>query len=76
MKENKEEKIEEVKEEKTNKKEKKEEFVRGTEYYIVKIDDTLKSIAKKYKTTVDKLKELNNISDDNDIFAGNQLKVK
>ena len=47
-----------------------------TQYYIIRWGDTLTSIAKKYDTTVEKLCELNGISDPNLIFAGNQLKVR
>jgi LysM repeat protein len=47
-----------------------------SQYYIIRWGDTLTSIAKKYDTTVEKLCELNGISDPNLIFAGNQLKVR
>lgn len=47
-----------------------------SQYYIFRWGDTLTSIAKKYDTTVEKLCELNGISDPNLIFAGNQLKVR
>ena len=37
-------------------------IVPDEEYYTVKAGDTLYSIAKKYNLTVDKLKEINNLS--------------
>lgn len=43
--------------------------------YIIKSGDTLSGIAKKYKTTVDKLKAANGISDQNKIIAGNKLRI-
>jgi LysM repeat protein len=42
--------------------------------YLVKKGDTLYSIAKKYKTTVNKLKKINNLSN-NTIFPGQILKI-
>lgn len=45
-------------------------------YYIVKKGDTLSGIAKKYKTTVDKLVKLNNIKNKNLIYVGQKLRVK
>lgn len=44
--------------------------------YTVKKGDTLTSIAKKYKTTVNKLVKLNNIKNKNLIYPGQKLKVK
>lgn len=43
--------------------------------YTVKKGDTLTAIAKKYKTTVAKLKKINGIKDVNKIFVGQVLKV-
>lgn len=43
--------------------------------HVVKKGDTLLSISKKYKTTVDRLKRLNKLTNDN-IKVGQQLKVK
>lgn len=45
-----------------------------TNYYVVKKGDTLYSIAKKYGTTVDKLKDLNNLSSNN-LSIGQKLLV-
>lgn len=47
----------------------------STDYYIVKSGDTLWDIARRYKTTVNKLKEINNLSTNN-IKIGQVLKVK
>ena len=44
-------------------------------YYIVKSGDTLYSIAKKYNTTVDEIKKLNNLKSDN-LSIGMELKIK
>ena len=41
--------------------------------YIVKKGDTLWSIAKKYKTTVSKIANVNNINDENKIDVGQKL---
>ncbi|MDH6363397.1 D-gamma-glutamyl-meso-diaminopimelic acid endopeptidase CwlS [Enterococcus sp. PF1-24] len=49
--------------------------VNGEEKYKVKSGDTLYSIAKKHDLTVDKLKELNNLTSD-DIQIDQELKVK
>jgi len=46
---------------------------KGIIIYYPKTDDTLWKIAKKYSTTVDKLKTINNITDSNIIIAGNPL---
>ena len=46
------------------------------EYYTVQKGDTLTKIAKKFKTTVDWLVEVNNIKDPNKIYAGQILRVK
>ena len=45
-------------------------------FYTVKSGDTLTGIARKYKTTAKKLKELNNIKDANKIKVGQVLKIK
>jgi LysM repeat protein len=50
-------------------------FVSGTEYYTVLKGDSLWSIAKKFNTTVDKLKTLNNLSS-NLLNVGQKLIVK
>ena len=47
-----------------------------TTYYTIKKGDTLTAIAKKYGTTVAKLKKLNNIPNANKIYAGQKLKIK
>ena len=46
------------------------------EYYLVRWGDNLTNIAKKYNTTVENLVKLNNISNPNLIFAGNQIRVR
>ena len=51
------------------------EEVTGKNYYIVKSGDTLYSIAKKYNTTVDEIKKLNNLKSDN-LSIGMELKIK
>ena len=43
--------------------------------YTVKAGDTLSAIAKKYKTTVKKLVEVNGIKDKNKIYAGQKIKI-
>ncbi|BBF45090.1 phage lysin, endo-beta-N-acetylglucosaminidase [Lachnospiraceae bacterium KM106-2] len=48
----------------------------GNVYYIVKKGDTLSGIAKKYKTSVDKLVTLNKIKDKNKICVDQKLRVK
>ena len=45
-------------------------------YYTIKKGDTLTAIAKKYGTTVAKLKKLNNIPNANKIYAGQKIRVK
>lgn len=45
-------------------------------YYKVKKGDTLSAIAKKYKTTVNKLVKLNNIKNKNLIYPGQKIRVK
>lgn len=45
-------------------------------YYVVKKGDTLTSIAKKYKTTVNQLVKWNNIKNPNIIEVGQKLRVK
>lgn len=47
-----------------------------TNTYTVVKGDNLTKIAKKYKTTVKKLVELNNIKDANKIYVGQKIKVK
>ena len=51
------------------------EEVTEKNYYIVKSGDTLYSIAKKYNTTVDEIKKLNNLKSDN-LSIGMELKIK
>lgn len=46
------------------------------EFYIIRSGDTLTGIARKYGTTVQKLCELNGITNPDLIFAGNQIRVK
>lgn len=48
----------------------------AAEYYTVKSGDTLTGIAKKYKTTVDQLVKINNITNPNLIKTGQKLRVK
>lgn len=43
--------------------------------YIVKKDDNLTKIAKRYGTTVNNLVKLNNIADPNKIYVGQRLKI-
>ena len=50
-------------------------LVSGDYYKVVK-GDTLASIAKKFKTTVARLKELNEIVNINNIYVGQAIKVK
>lgn len=45
-------------------------------FYTVKSGDTLTAIARKYKTTAKKLKELNNLKDANKINVGQVLRIK
>lgn len=45
-------------------------------FYTVKSGDTLTVIARKYKTTAKKLKELNNLKDANKINVGQVLRIK
>ena len=51
------------------------EEVTEKNYYIVKSGDTLYSIAKKYNTTIDEIKKLNNLKSDN-LSIGMELKIK
>ena len=51
------------------------EEVTEKNYYIVKSGDTLYSIAKKYNTTVDEIKKLNNLKSNN-LSIGMELKIK
>ena len=46
------------------------------EYYIVKKNDTLSGIAKKYNTTINKLLSLNNIKNKNLIYVGQKIRIK
>lgn len=54
----------------------KEEKVNSPEYYVVKHGDTLKTIAKQFKTTEEELIKINNNINPSSIFASNQLRVK
>lgn len=45
-------------------------------YHTVKAGDNLTSIAKKYKTTVDKIVKLNKIKNINMIYPGEKLRIK
>lgn len=58
------------------KQEKPKKTTSTTEIYIVKSGDTLSGIAKKYKTTVKKLAELNKIKDVNKIYVGQKIKLR
>ena len=51
------------------------EEVTEKNYYIAKSGDTLYSIAKKYNTTIDEIKKLNNLKSDN-LSIGMELKIK
>lgn len=46
------------------------------EYYVIQKGDTLTAIARKYGTTINKLKALNNIKNANKIYAGQKIKIK
>ena len=46
------------------------------EYYTIKKGDTLTAIAKKYGTTINKLKTLNSIKNANMIYAGQKIRIK
>jgi len=48
----------------------------NTTIYVIKYGDTLSSIAAKFNTTVEKLVELNNISNPNLIYAGRTLIIE
>lgn len=48
----------------------------ANEYYIVKSDDTLSGIAKKYGTTYQNLAKINGISNPNKIYEGQKIRVK
>ena len=50
--------------------------VESPEYYIVQTGDTLTAIARKFGTTVNKLKKLNNIANANLIYTGQKIKVR
>ena len=63
-------------ENKQEKQEKPKKTTSTTEIYIVKSGDTLSGIAKKYKTTVKKLAELNKIKDVNKIYVGQKIKLR
>lgn len=45
-------------------------------YYAVKRGDTLSAIASKYRTTYQKLAQMNGISDPNKIYVGQKIRVK
>ena len=47
----------------------------GTSYYTVKSGDTLSGIAAKYNTTYTTLAKVNNISNANEIYVGQTLKI-
>ncbi|KYC67158.1 GH25 family lysozyme [Heyndrickxia coagulans] len=47
-----------------------------TKYYAVKKGDTVSAIAKKYSTTVAKVKALNKLANANRIYVGQKLRVK
>ena len=49
--------------------------VTRAEYYTIQKGDTLTAIAKKYKTTVEKLVEVNGIKNKNHIYAGTKIKI-
>lgn len=49
---------------------------KSEEYYIVKSGDTLSSIAKKYKVSINQLVSWNKIKNPNLIFVGQKIKVK
>lgn len=49
--------------------------VQRAEYYTIQKGDTLTAIAKKYKTTVEKLAEVNGIKNKNRIYAGTKIKI-
>lgn len=46
------------------------------EVYTVRSGDTLGGIAKKYKTTIAKLQQVNNIKNANRIYVGQKIKIK
>ena len=50
--------------------------VESPEYYTVQTGDTLTAIARKFGTTVNKLKNLNNIANANLIYTGQKIKVR
>lgn len=53
------------------------DLARGTIIiYTVKLNDTLQSIADKFNSTIESIKTLNNITDENSIKVGDQLKVR
>ncbi len=55
---------------------KKEVIVaQGGDYYTIQQGDTLYSLSKRFKLTVEDLKKLNNMSD-NTISIGQQIKIK
>ncbi len=45
------------------------------EYYIIQKDDTLWSIAEKYNIDIEKLKKINNITNENKIKPGQKIKI-
>lgn len=50
--------------------------VESPEYYTVQTGDTLTAIARKFGTTVNKLKKLNNLANANLIYTGQKIKVR
>lgn len=53
------------------------DLARGTIIeYTVKLDDTLQSIADKFDSTIESIKTLNNITDENSIKVGDILRVR
>jgi LysM repeat protein len=48
----------------------------GKNIYTISSGDNLSKIAKDFNTTVEKLKKLNNIKNENDIKSGVKLKTK
>ncbi|MFM7895615.1 MAG: LysM peptidoglycan-binding domain-containing protein, partial [Flavobacterium sp.] len=50
-------------------------LAQGGDYYTIQQGDTLYSLSKRFKLSVDDLKKLNNMSD-NAISIGQQIKIK
>ena len=53
-----------------------EKLTGKADYYIVKAGDTLSSIAKEHKTTVNRLKYANGLKDPNKIYIGQKLRIE